>query len=252
MHLTNLLNDKYYDLTNTEKEILIFIVNNVEKITKMSVKELSEATYVSRSSIIRLSQKLGFSGFSELKFVLKQQISDNNKIETMSALKYLEEDIFYTLKLFENSNIQEIISCMHNSKTIYLFGTGWGENRAMEALYRNLLSCKVNATIFPSVTELNWNIDNIDKQDIVFVASFTGSTPDLFPALKKIKLKKTKIVSLTPFHRNALSGLSDYNLYYGLTNLKIDEKPYKEFNYFTTLEVLIDCIFRSFLDSIEN
>lgn len=248
MNLTEILNEKYNDLTSTEASILGYIIQNIDSVSQMSVQDLSAKTHSSESSIIRMSQKLGFSGFSEFKFSIKQQNLGNREEQNTTSLGLLRDDIDYTYKLFENSNYKEIIDLVYNSNKVYLFGTGWGENRAMESLFRNFLSLQVHTVLLPSITELNWNVDIISSSDIIFVTSFTGATPDLLPALKKLKIKGTQIISLTPFHTNYLSGLANYNLYYVLTNLKIDNKPYKEFNYYTTLELLVDCIFRVYYD----
>jgi len=44
-----------------------YILNQKDNIEKLSTKDLANATYTSPSTVIRLSQKLGFSGWNELK-----------------------------------------------------------------------------------------------------------------------------------------------------------------------------------------
>ena len=61
-----------YDKMNaTEIKILQYIIKNIDEIQKITVKELSQRLFVSKTTIINLAKKLGYEGFSELRFFLK-------------------------------------------------------------------------------------------------------------------------------------------------------------------------------------
>ena len=58
---------KTFDFTDSEKEIVKYFLNQKEEIENKSTREISKKLYCSPSSIIRLCQKLGFTGFEEFK-----------------------------------------------------------------------------------------------------------------------------------------------------------------------------------------
>ncbi|KZL89622.1 MurR/RpiR family transcriptional regulator [Clostridium magnum] len=53
--------------SKSEEILAKYILNKKENIEKLSTKDLANATYTSPSTVIRLSQKLGFSGWNEFK-----------------------------------------------------------------------------------------------------------------------------------------------------------------------------------------
>lgn len=63
--------------TDTERKIVDYIIENVEDIPNMYVKQLASLTYSSHSAIIRLSKKLGFSGYRDFKIALIHEIQSN-------------------------------------------------------------------------------------------------------------------------------------------------------------------------------
>ncbi|WP_232489957.1 MurR/RpiR family transcriptional regulator, partial [Pectobacterium parmentieri] len=52
-------------LTRAEYRVLAFIAEHSSLIGKITVRELAQKTYVSTATIMRLCQKIGFSGYSE-------------------------------------------------------------------------------------------------------------------------------------------------------------------------------------------
>ncbi|HBP26258.1 MAG TPA: hypothetical protein DD618_04830 [Acholeplasmatales bacterium] len=62
-------------LTISELDVLRFVDNNKKQILDWSIQTLSKTTFVSTATIMRLCKKLGYSGFSELKYRLKEEIS---------------------------------------------------------------------------------------------------------------------------------------------------------------------------------
>lgn len=61
-------------LTGQENEVLDFIRNNPQKVLGMTVHELAQASYTSSSTVIRLCQKAGVSGYTEFKFKLATEL----------------------------------------------------------------------------------------------------------------------------------------------------------------------------------
>lgn len=65
-----LLREKFEKMTNLsegQKSILQYMCDHSQEIASMTIKELAQATYTSPATLIRVSKKLGYNGFDELK-----------------------------------------------------------------------------------------------------------------------------------------------------------------------------------------
>lgn len=72
-------------LNNSEFTVLDYIVTNQMKVKDMSIEELADACFVSKTTVVRLAQKLGFRGYSELRYELNRSIEESqSKIESNS------------------------------------------------------------------------------------------------------------------------------------------------------------------------
>jgi len=67
-------NAKSLDLSENEKELLYYLENSCKEVVSMTLSQLAKATYMSNASIMRFCNKLGLSGFNELKYELKQSM----------------------------------------------------------------------------------------------------------------------------------------------------------------------------------
>lgn len=248
MRIEELIN-KYSDqLSDNDYQLLSVILKNKNILSNLSSKEISDIVYSSPAGLTRLAKKLHFNGFSEFKYFLKNDIGDPNSIGK-NHLNTLIADMNDTIKLLSQTNLNPITSYIHNSKRIYLYGTGWGERRAADLMSRNFLAYNILIYIIPSFTELQWVLDDITEDDILFVISFSGENKQLNNSLKKLKLKNAPYISITPLSKNTLSSRATYNLYYSTTQLDISNIPNTEYNYFSSLELVADALFRAYMDT---
>ncbi|MDI6554179.1 MurR/RpiR family transcriptional regulator, partial [Leuconostoc falkenbergense] len=67
MNFSLSLKQHYDDLTDSEREVVSYLYDHMSEVKKMGIIEVAKKTLVSKSTVLRLSQKLGYSGFSEMK-----------------------------------------------------------------------------------------------------------------------------------------------------------------------------------------
>lgn len=51
------------NFTNNEREVARYILENPDKVPGMSSTELAQASFTSKATVVRLSQKLGLKGY---------------------------------------------------------------------------------------------------------------------------------------------------------------------------------------------
>ena len=55
-----------YKLTETERQILEYILKNIDNVLDKGVREVAQANYTSATTIIKLSKKLGYTGYVDM------------------------------------------------------------------------------------------------------------------------------------------------------------------------------------------
>jgi len=108
-----------YDKMNaTEIKILQYIIKNIDEIQKITVKELSQRLFVSKTTIINLAKKLGYEGFSELRFFLKnisERKTENQeeyipeKNDVNDIFEEMSHEINRTLMIQDREEIGEVV-----------------------------------------------------------------------------------------------------------------------------------------------
>lgn len=117
----------YDNLTVSEKKVLKYLTDNIADIPYLNINDLVAKTFVSKTVIINLSQKLGFSGFKELKFQINNYILSRNKIEKSdhsSYKKQLEKNINKSFTLINEEQIKECAKTLRHSRNIFIVARG--------------------------------------------------------------------------------------------------------------------------------
>lgn len=73
------------NFTNHEKDVANYILTHMDEIPDISAGELAEASLTSKATVVRLSQKLGLSGYQELKLKLIAEVNQNERIGQILA-----------------------------------------------------------------------------------------------------------------------------------------------------------------------
>ncbi|MGG0717756.1 MurR/RpiR family transcriptional regulator [Robertmurraya massiliosenegalensis] len=242
--IKDLLN-KYYDrLSENDLYVLDYISNHIEKCKQMSITELAEACAISKSSILRMTQKLGFSGYSEFKYSLKHELELPTQNIDFTHMQLNEIEM--TRKLFDSINKTAIYEKINSANTIYGFATGWGQRNALEELSRHFILCKKKLFIIPAVKEFEILLPKIEKNDLVIFISLSGDVQNIVSLLRQLSIKKVPSLSITSFNNNHLAELSTFNIYYQSTDLGYYHSA--EQKSFMGLFTVIDLLYRGYLN----
>ncbi len=71
--------------TNNEKETARYILENLDKVPGMSSAELARAAFTSKAAVVRLSQKLGLTGYQEFRLKLVEKINQKNRLSPLQG-----------------------------------------------------------------------------------------------------------------------------------------------------------------------
>lgn len=201
-------------LNRSEFEVLSFISSNADKIRKMTISDLAKETYVSTTTIIRMCKKLGYAGFSELKYELKRMNKEKLKADVNNYNELIKKhllDVERTCELINKDTIDRIIELITN-KNIHFFGKGLS-SIACEYITNQFLLINLLAINHTSTHIAYLSADKMNENDVVFILSLSGETHQSLKVAKIAKAKGATVVSITNMGINSLSKLADINLY---------------------------------------
>lgn len=141
MTLEELVNQHHTQLNENDLYILNFIFQNMELCQGKTVSEIAQLSNASASSIIRIVQKLGFKGYSEFRYFLRNELDRKDRASVINTNKIgssvVLEDVTSTIRLFEqNKFIEDIYKLMATSNRIYAYATGYGQSLMLKEFSR--------------------------------------------------------------------------------------------------------------------
>ncbi|MFD1067494.1 MurR/RpiR family transcriptional regulator [Oceanobacillus locisalsi] len=251
-NLSKQINQNYHQLSENDKFVLNYILQNKEICQYMNVAELAQRSMSSPASIVRLSKKIGYSGFSELKYQIKNEIDEESQIhfDTTTYLDELQNDINITVKLFKQTDLTEQFELINDSNNIYAYATGTAQKNMLDELNRYMLSINKNLIVIPSYSELEMVTSTASNIDLLIIVSLSGDTNDLEHPLRMLKLKNIPTLSITDIKNNKLANYSPDNLYYHPTG--IAKKGNISKLSFVTLNVLMDLFFQEYVSYVSK
>lgn len=256
MELIALLNKHYDKLNENDLYTLRYILDHKKECYDISITQLAEKINMSPSSILRTTQKLGFSGYSEFKFALKKEL-ENEMIHSpvndgQNYFDLLNESINNTFKHFHNTDLKAIIDHIYNARNVFIYGTGWAQKLAGEQLVRLFFSCKRPMILVNHYTEFKSMLPNYSKDDFIIFISLSGNTEHIAESLRFLKVKEIPTLSITDFNNNQLATLATYNLYYQSTEIvKITKDSSVSLaSSMASLQVLCELLYLKYVETI--
>lgn len=199
-------------LSDIDASIVNYVINNLETVSYMRVRDLAEVVHVSPSTIMRFVERVGFESFSDFKYGVKAEIIRLNEMTKISDAHSLDKYLNFD-KTFDKK-ISKLVSKISKSKVIYCAGLG---NSGIMADYFNRLISSLGYMVVSSkdgYLPVLWNQDVFDKNNVLLIFSVSGETPEILKLMSLIGSKHPYTVSITNKPDNSLARLSDMNIPY--------------------------------------
>lgn len=246
MKLQILIHQHQSDLSILDREILAYILKNEGAISKLNIIDLAERVHVSKSSILRLTKKLGFSGYSEFKYFMRHQQSTEPLIRPdKSIFDKQMDDILATLNYMKKVDLSVINQLFDASKTIYCYATGFSQKKAIEEFSKMMLSMEKRVIVLPNKTEFDMVMPMITAEDCVIIASLSGETETIKENISTFSIRHIPVLSLTAPGDNYFARHTTYHLTYFCDLFQIGPKKIPTQS-LIGLHCLVDYLIRSY------
>jgi len=208
-------------LRPAEKRVASYILKNAGHVIYQSITELSASSGASDATVIRLCNRLGYSGYQELKIALARElvspsknihedISPNDDLATAvrKAFQANAQAINDTLDLLNMESLAKAVDAVAAARQVYLYGVGTSALAAQDAYYK-LVRVGIPANFFADPHMQAISTVLIGKEDVAIGFSHSGSTKDVVDALSLAKAQGARIICITNRSRSPAAKLAD-------------------------------------------
>lgn len=246
MKLEQLIHRHLEELNDLDKDILQFIISNPKAVLSLGIMDLADKVHASKSSVLRMTKKLGFSGYSELKYFLRHS-------EATSQTNHSERDIFEkqaddikkTLDYMQSVNLEPINEMLDKSQIVYCYATGFSQKNAVDEFSITMLNIDKRVLVLPNKTELDMVMPIVTKEDCVVVISLSGETDEIKENLSSFEVRKIPLLAVTAVGDNYFARHSTYHLHYYCDNFVVGRRMIQAQS-LIALNCLMDYLCRSY------
>lgn len=205
---------KQLDYTTSEKAVISYLENHVNEIDQLTITDLAKNSLTSNATIIRLSHKLGYDGFKEMKVNIIKNIETNrftnnqvdfsfpfSPVDDLDTIKNSMADLYLNgLSLLRDkikmTDIKKIADLILNSQKTFIFANG--DTGITSKSFINKVN-KLN--IYPILATANGEEDNIatrmNKHDLAIFISYDKYASQYNEEIEILKKKHVNFVIIT-------------------------------------------------------
>lgn len=198
-----------YKLNDTDDQIVNYIIKNKETAVALSIQHLASQLYTVPNTITRLSKKLGYESFSQMKNKLKEEIQQNKAIPEEDSLLY---NIDKTTRLLDEEKYVLVSRIISEGRRVLFFAVG-DTAPFCEIMIKNIKVVGKHGEYYVHRHDMVHEVNHLEKSDVLFLISLSGETPQVLDIARLAKKRGVRLISLTHFNKNTLQNLADLNLY---------------------------------------
>lgn len=231
------------NLSMLEKDLLNKLLDNVDKFSykTFTIENIAKEFSVSTSTVHRLSKKLHYKSFVQFKddYFGKSDITKDEK--ELLGNSYIDS-IMETYKVITETMQEEIVDKMANCKKITIYSMGI--NKYIASIFETklqLLGIPTEQHNDPRFMRLSSKLLK-RNDDLVFILSKSGETPELLEVLVDANLKCIDVVLITESRESTFERLCKYVIYAGESKCIDDDIDTK-----LNMHIAVDFIVKRFI-----
>jgi DNA-binding MurR/RpiR family transcriptional regulator len=229
MSILKILAAQLDTMTQAEQQIGQFIIDDPERMLGLSSARLAKVTGRSQSSVVKFSQKLGFTGYQQLKLAVNKAKAQewqapagiiHGTIDASDSYMTILQKLIGSklLSMRETSavnderTIDQALDILVTARRIQLAGVGASSLVARDFSYKLL---KLGRTVLlDSDNHIQIaNVSNLGSDDLLVALSYSGNSMEVVRIAELAKARGATVISITGLQPNPLLSLADISLY---------------------------------------
>lgn len=212
-------------LRPSERKVAQYVLDHPDEVVDLSVTELAHKSGVSDATIVKFSQRLGYSGYQQFKIMLSRELAQparasygeldpgddiakvKQKVIAMNVTA-LEE----TLRTLSDQELERAIDALFGARVIHLYGVGASGFVALDAEHKFLrINRRCHSFVDNHVQRAMAAL--LGPGDVAVGISHSGFTQDIVDALRIAREAGATTVCITNHFDAPVTAVSDIRLY---------------------------------------
>lgn len=228
MSVLNVIRAKLVSLTEAEREIGQFIIDDPERMLTLSSAELAAATGRSQSSVVKFSQKIGYEGYQQLKLAVTRAKAQEWRVPTgmihgtidagdnfvtiqQKLVASKVSSMQQTMQANNEDDVMRVVNSLIGARRVYLAGVGASSLVARDLSYK-LMKLGIVVLIDSDSHVQFANAATINGDDVLFAISYSGSSVETIRLAEFARSRGAAIIAMTGLHQNRLAEIADIAL----------------------------------------
>lgn len=208
----------YSEMHGAEKRVADYVLAHPQKVTQMSMAELSSETETSDATIMRMCRRIEQSGFYQLKIKLAMESANLNPAaeavaneapqDVVSLVDIIAANVSQLSKDISMEQIETCVELISNARTVFTFG--WGNtSEVAEDLAHRLLCYGADTFTSTNIEYIMRRIVLANENDILVAFSRSGESVYTIECCKLAKANGLKIILVTGDLRSSAARQAD-------------------------------------------
>ncbi|SEC11833.1 MurR/RpiR family transcriptional regulator [Paenibacillus sp. GP183] len=214
------IRDMKDSLTPVEKLVAEYILEHLEDIPHLSIKNLAQLTKTSDASVLRFCKTIGYSGYRSFIVSIsasigsmddgqKDQYTDIQPGDDLSIIisnvsRNNSKSIEDTLSVIDKNEIARTVKVLRECKRIAFFGIGASGLVGIDAEQKFSRINKMCHTYTDGHSQLT-AATLLDKNDVAIFISNSGKTVEILDSLEIAKKNGACIIAITKYNKSELA-----------------------------------------------
>lgn len=244
--------------STNERIVIDYLLANGSDIAPKTTSQIAQETFVAKSTLVRIAQKLNFKGWSDFKTAFLEEINYLNKQDGQVDANYpftsqdnireiaqnladlKKSAIEDTLSLMNYKDLQAAIQLIHQAPTTHFFAVS-NNLLLAEEFAHNMARIQKDVRVHQLQGEIAFKAYLAQEQSCAVLLSYSGGTSILVQIAEILKQKRIPIILITSLGDNQLTNYAQVSL-----RLTTREKLYSKIATFSTdaaITYLLDVIY---------
>lgn len=200
--------DKIRKLKPGEFRVYNYITTHMESVPGMNIRQLAESTEVSTTTVLRFCEKMGCAGYTELKYRIRCELSEQKakgKFDVVPALEFIknaeQEELFQGKK-------EEVAELIAQAGQVIVSGDG--ESGAL-ARYGAQLFNAAGKAAFSCEAGKEAACPDEASRSVLLILSVSGEREGVISLADRYKTSGASVVSITNTEQCPAARMSDVN-----------------------------------------
>lgn len=244
MNVEELVNQNYAHFSESDRAVWDYISKHREECESLSISAMAKKCCVSRTAVMRFAQKLGLHGFAELKVYLKLGGKSNQPENLLDQVCDSYRNVIDSVR---NKNCDELCAAIDSARQIYICGIGMVQSSVKKEFKRIFMSTGRILYDVPSGQEMFNLIPLMTEDDLCILISVSGENEKMIQMARQLRVRGTRMLSITKNRDNTLARLCQYQLYVEESGL-VETPSHWMYESTTSYFILIDILVYKYIE----